>query len=83
MTSDEKIIHTIGEQLSKGGILIRLQTTREHTFAGPPRPRHQCAPKITNGNLPPLCSQRLPNGLPSFSIRPRVLGAATAVNTSI
>lgn len=82
-TSDKRNIHTIREQLSKGRILIRLQATGENTLAGPTRLRHQRAPEIANDHLPPVCSQRLPDGLPSFSIRSRALGAPTTVNTPI
>lgn len=81
--SSEDIIHTIGEQLSKGRVLFRLQTTGEHTLTAPSRPRHQCAPKITNDDLSTFRPQRLPDGLSGFGIRPSVFSAATSVNTSI
>ena len=83
MSRKDEIIHTIGEQLSKGGILIRFQTAGEHALAAPPCPRHQRAPQVTNDNFSPFCSQRLSDGLSSFGVRPGVLGTATAVNTSV
>lgn len=83
MDRNEEITHTIGEQLSKGRILIRLQTAREHALAAPSCPRHQRGPQVANDNFSPFCPERLPNGLSSFGICPGVLGAATAVNTPI